>query len=204
MKLGTLNLNFGRPKPAAPIEWLIVGLGNPGKKYTQTRHNVGFHIVDRLAESAGLVFDMQKHQAMLARGKIDGVPMMLVKPQTFMNLSGKAVAPLARFYKIPPARIFVIFDDLDLPTARLRIRLKGGAGGHKGMRSIINLLGTQEFPRMRVGIGRPPGQMPVEAYVLQAFSPAEWDEMLVTYARAVDAIRTVLTEGVETAMNRFN
>ncbi len=195
---------FGRPKPTMPIEWLIVGLGNPGKKYAQTRHNVGFHIVDRLAETAGFVFDRQKHQAMLARGKLDGVSVMLVKPQTFMNLSGKSVAPLARFYKIPPERIFVIFDDLDLPTARLRIRLKGGAGGHKGMRSIINLLGTQEFPRMRIGIGRPPGQMPVEAYVLQAFSPAEWEEMVVTYTRAVDAIRTVITEGVETAMNKFN
>ncbi len=195
---------FGRPKPAMPIEWLIVGLGNPGKKYAKTRHNVGFHIIDRLAASAGFAFDQQKHQAMLARGKFDDVPVMLVKPQTFMNVSGKSIAPLVRFYKIPPERVLVILDDLDLPTARLRIRLKGGAGGHKGMRSIITLLGTQEFPRMRVGIGRPPGQMPVEAYVLQAFSSAEWDAMLVTYARAVDAIRAVIAEGVETAMNKFN
>ncbi len=187
-----------------PIEWLIVGLGNPGKKYAQTRHNVGFHIVDRLAASAGFTFDGQKHQAVLARGKLGDVPVMLAKPQTFMNLSGKAVAPLARFYKIPPERILVIVDDLDLPTARLRLRKFGGAGGHKGMRSIIDLLGTRDFPRMRVGIGRPPGQMPVEAYVLQKFSPAEWDEMTITYKRAVDAIRTVVAEGVEMAMNKFN
>lgn len=201
MKLKTWNFNR---KPDSPIAWLIVGLGNPGKKYAQTRHNVGFHIADRLADAAGIVFDRQQHGAMLARGNLDGVPVMIAKPQTFMNLSGKAVAPLARFYKIPPERIFVIFDDLDLPPAHLRIRLKGGAGGHKGMRSIIDLLGTKDFPRMRVGIGRPAGQMPVEAYVLQAFSSAEWEEMLVTYARAVNAVRTVVTEGVETAMNKFN
>lgn len=195
---------FGRPKPTGPIEWLIVGLGNPGQKYAKTRHNVGFHIVDNLAAATGLTFDQQKYQALLSRGKIDGVSVLLAKPQTFMNLSGKTVAPLARFYKIPPQKILVLFDDLDLSTAQLRIRKQGGAGGHKGMKSIIQLLGSQEFPRIRVGIGRPPGQMPVEAYVLQAFSSTEMDAMTVTYANAVDAIRLILADGLDLAMNKFN
>ena len=121
-----------------------------------------------------------------------------------MNLSGQAVAPIARFFKIPPERILVIFDDVDLPLAALRLRPKGGAGGHKGVQSIIQQLGTTEFPRLRLGIGQPPGQMPVEAYVLQKFRPAEWQAMLVTYERGVEAVKTVLTEGLEQAMNKFN
>lgn len=195
---------FGRPKSGGPIDWLIVGLGNPGKKYSQTRHNVGFHIVDHLATLENLSFDKRQSKAFLARGIVEGVSIGLAKPQTFMNISGEAVAPLARFYKIDPARIFVIYDDLDLPTAQLRIRMKGGAGGHKGMRSIIEQLGTQDFPRMRIGIGRPPGRMPVEAYVLQNFSAAQSEEMAVTREQAVDAIRALLTQGIEFAMNNFN
>ena len=195
---------FGRTKSGGPIDWLIVGLGNPGKKYSQTRHNVGFHIVDHLATLENLSFDKRQSKALLARGIVEGVSIGLAKPQTFMNISGEAVAPLARFYKIDPARIFVIYDDLDLPPAQLRIRMKGGAGGHKGMRSIIEQLGTQDFPRMRIGIGRPPGRMPVEAYVLQNFSAAQSEEMAVTREQAVDAIRALLTQGIEFAMNQFN
>jgi len=195
---------FGRTKPGGPINWLIVGLGNPGKKYSQTRHNVGFHIVDRLAVLENLSFDKRQNKALLARGTVQGVSIGLTKPQTFMNISGEAVAPLARFYKIEPAHIFVIYDDLDLPNAQLRIRMKGGAGGHKGMRSIIEHLGTQDFPRMRIGIGRPPGRMPVEAYVLQNFSVAQSEEMAVTREQAIDAIYALLTQGIEFAMNEFN
>ena len=121
-----------------------------------------------------------------------------------MNLSGEAVAPIARFFKIPSERILVVFDDVDLPVATLRLRPKGGAGGHKGMRSIIQQLGTNEFPRLRLGIGRPPGQMPVEAYVLQKFKPDEWQAMLTTYEEGVEAVKVVLTEGIEAAMNKFN
>ncbi len=195
---------FGRAKSGGPIDWLIVGLGNPGKKYSQTRHNVGFHIVDRLATLENLNFDKRQSKALLARGRVEGVSIALVKPQTFMNLSGEAVAPLARFYKIDPARILVIYDDLDLPNAQLRLRMKGGAGGHKGMKSIIQHLGTQDFPRMRIGIGRPPGRMPVEAYVLQNFSAAQNEEMAVTREQAINAIRAILTQGIEFAMNNFN
>ena len=121
-----------------------------------------------------------------------------------MNLSGEAVAPIARFYKVPPERILVAFDDVDLPTATLRLRPKGGAGGHKGMRSIIQHLGTDEFPRLRLGIGRPPGRMSVESYVLQKFKPDEWGEMQVTYQQGIKAIKTVFTNGINIAMNQFN
>jgi PTH1 family peptidyl-tRNA hydrolase len=133
-----------------------------------------------------------------------GVKVALLKPQTFMNLSGEAVGSIARFYKVVPAQILVAFDDVDLPTAALRLRSKGGAGGHKGMRSIIQHLGTEEFPRLRLGIGRPPGQMPVEAYVLQKFKGDEWQAMLATYERGVEAVKVVLTEGIDAAMNQFN
>jgi len=128
----------------------------------------------------------------------------LLKPQTYMNLSGEAVAPIARFYKIPPERILVAFDDLDLPLASLRLRLKGGAGGHNGMSNIIQHLGTKDFPRLRLGIGRPAGQMPPKAYVLLPFKADEWEAMRVTYERSVDAIKVIITEGMEIAMTRFN
>ena len=121
-----------------------------------------------------------------------------------MNLSGQAVAPIAHFYKVPSERILVAFDDIDLPTATLRLRPKGGGGGHKGMQSCIQHLGTDEFPRIRLGIGRPTGQMPTEAYVLQKFKPDEWQAMLVTYERGVEAIKTILADGINIAMNQFN
>lgn len=195
---------FGRSKSSGPVAWLIVGLGNPGKKYEATRHNAGFHVIDRLAKEARITLDESRNKAIFGRGKLADQPVALVKPQTFMNLSGEAVGPLARFYKVPPEQILVIYDDLDLPTARLRLRLKGGSGGHKGMTSLIQHLGSQEFPRLRLGIGRPPGQMPVEAYVLQKFSNQEWAEMEQTYQTALEAIQVALQDGVETAMNRFN
>ncbi len=199
---------FGRAKKAAsagPVDWLIVGLGNPGAKYIETRHNAGWHLLDTIVRDHGdFRFDEKRSQGLIARGELVGVKVALVKPQTFMNLSGQAVAPIARFYKVPPERILVVFDDVDLPVAALRLRPRGGAGGHKGMQSIIQQLGTTEFPRLRLGIGRPPGQMAVEAYVLQKFKPAEWQAMLVTYERGVEAVKTVLTEGLDQAMNKFN
>jgi PTH1 family peptidyl-tRNA hydrolase len=141
---------------------------------------------------------------LIARAELAGVRLALLKPQTFMNLSGEAVAPLARFYKVPSERVLAVFDDLDTPLAVLRLRLKGGAGGHNGMASIIQHLGTQDFPRIRIGVGRPPGPMPPKAYLLQPFAQDEWAEMLVTYQRGVEAIKVIVTEGMETAMNKFN
>ena len=195
---------FGRSKPAGPVNWLIVGLGNPGRKYADNRHNVGFHVVDRLAAAAGLSFDERRARAHLARGRIEGVGVALVKPQTYMNLSGEAVSAVARFFKVPLERTLVIFDDLDLPLGTLRLREQGGAGGHRGMDSIIAHLNSRDFPRVRVGIGRPPGRMPPEAYVLQDFSADEKLMMEQTYQRAVEAICVVLRDGVQMAMNRFN
>jgi PTH1 family peptidyl-tRNA hydrolase len=199
---------FGRPKkekPTGPVAWLIVGLGNPGQKYIDTRHNAGWHLLDTIVrDNPYFRFDENRNKGLVARGELAGVNVALVKPQTFMNLSGEAVAPIARFYKIPPEQIIVAFDDVDLPPATLRLRPKGGAGGHKGMLSIIQQLGTEEFPRLRLGIGRPPGQMPVEAYVLQKFKPDEWTAMRVIYERGVEAIRAILMHGLDNAMNQFN
>ncbi len=199
---------FGKTKKeitGGPVEWLVVGLGNPGPKYVETRHNAGWHLLDMIVrDHENFRFNEKRGRGLIARGELAGVKTALVKPQTYMNLSGEAVAPIARFYKVPPERILVAFDDVDLPTARLRLRPKGRAGGHKGMRSIIQHLGTDEFPRLRLGIGRPPGRMPVESYVLQKFKPDEWGEMQVTYQRGIEAIKTVLTDGINTAMNQFN
>jgi PTH1 family peptidyl-tRNA hydrolase len=198
---------FGRPKPVGPeasIEWLVVGLGNPGRKYAANRHNVGFHIVDRLAAANDLRFDARKNRAHLAHGRIEGVRVALVKPQTYMNRSGEAVGGVARFFKVLPERVLVIFDDLDLPLGALRLRLKGGAGGHKGVTDIISHLKTRDFPRLRVGVGRPPGQMPPEAYLLQDFRDNERPIMEQTYQQAVEAIHLALGDGLEVAMNQFN
>ena len=196
---------FRKEKATGPVEWLIVGLGNPGQKYVDTRHNAGWHLLDTIVRHHhDFRFDEKRGKALVARAKLAGVNVALVKPQTFMNLSGQAVAPIARFYKVSPERILVAFDDVDLSLAALRLRPRGGAGGHKGMRSIIQQLGTENFPRLRLGIGRPPGQMPTEAYVLQKFKPDEWEAMLVTYEQAVEAVKTIITEGIDAAMNQFN
>ena len=140
----------------------------------------------------------------MALGTINGTNVVLVKPQTYMNLSGEAVAGVARFYKVPPERILVIFDDLDLPLGSLRLRWKGGAGGHKGVASIIARLNSRDFPRMRIGIGRPPGRMSPEAYVLQNFKDEKKLIMEETYQRAIEAIQVALRDGFEMAMNQFN
>jgi PTH1 family peptidyl-tRNA hydrolase len=195
---------FGRPRSGGTVEWMIVGLGNPGARYAHNRHNVGFHVVDRLAAEAGLRFDERQSHALMARGMVEGMRVALVKPQTYMNLSGKAVGPLVRFYKIPLEHLLVICDDMDLPLGQLRLRLKGGSGGHRGLASVIEHLGSQEFPRLRIGIGRPAGTITPEAYVLQDFDPTQQAVMEQVYPRAVEAIRTVLREGFQMAMNRFN
>ncbi len=195
---------FGRPRSVGPVEWLVVGLGNPNRKYAGNRHNAGFHVVDRLAAVAELHFDERRSRAHLARGRIEGIPVALVKPQTYMNLSGEAVSAVARFFKVPSERVLVIFDDLDLPLGVLRLRLGGGSGGHHGMANIIVHLNTRDFPRLRIGIGRPPGKMPPEAYVLQDFTSDEKPIVDQVYQRAIEAIHVVLRDGFETAMNQFN
>jgi len=193
-----------REQPAAGAVSLVVGLGNPGREYAQTRHNVGFQIVTRLAEKHGLSFTRMQNEALVATGRIDDVRVVLAKPQTWMNESGRAVGPLVRFYKVEPARLLIVYDDLDIPLGTLRLRSEGGSAGHKGMRSTIERLGTQSFPRLRVGIGRPPGRMDAADYVLEPFGRDE--ELLMGSARdrAVEAIECFLAEGIAAAMNRFN
>jgi PTH1 family peptidyl-tRNA hydrolase len=183
---------------------LIVGLGNPGLEYATDRHNVGFQVVDALARDHSLPFSRQKAKARVAEGTIHGRRVILVKPQTFMNLSGKPVNRLSQLFKVPPEQLLVVYDDLDLPLGRLRLRPEGGSGGHKGMRSIADDLGTQAFPRLRIGIGRPPGRMDPADYVLQPFAKDEQDIVDDVVEEAVAAIECWLTEGVVAAMDRFN
>lgn len=185
--------------------FLVVGLGNPGSEYAAHRHNVGFHVVDALARAHGLAFARHKAaQARVAEGPIAGRSVVVAKPQTFMNLSGKSVARLARDYQIPPERILVVYDDLDLALGRLRLRANGGSGGHKGMRSIIDLLGTQDFPRIRVGIDRPPGGMDPADYVLEPFDREQTEAIREAVQRAVAAVECWLTEGIRAAMDQYN
>jgi PTH1 family peptidyl-tRNA hydrolase len=193
-----------REEPAAGDVSLVIGLGNPGRRYAQTRHNVGFQIVTRLAEKHRLSFSRMQNEALVATGRIGDVRVVLAKPQTWMNESGGAVGPLARFYKVELPRLLVVYDDLDIPAGTLRLRSEGGSGGHKGMRSIIERLGTQDFPRLRVGIGRPPGRMDPVDYVLLPFARDEESLMDVTRERAVEAIECFLAEGITAAMNQFN
>ena len=183
---------------------MIVGLGNPGREYAKNRHNVGHQIVDLLAKRHGLRFDKRQGQARLALGSIGEQRVILVKPRTFMNESGPAVAPVARFYQIEPADMLVIFDDLDLPIGRVRLRPHGGTGGHKGMISIIKQLSSRDFPRLRVGIDRPPGKMDPADYVLQNFSAEQEEAMAEVRERAVAAVECWLREGIEATMNEFN
>ncbi|MEA3335508.1 MAG: aminoacyl-tRNA hydrolase [Chloroflexota bacterium] len=208
---------------------MIVGLGNPGKAYKNNRHNIGFQIAELYVHEHGLIFDTRKGKARAALGRIrlavpsdapstdpsdgaavDEVPsselhrVLIAKPQTFMNESGRSVASLARFYKVAPADILVVFDDLDLPHGVLRLRASGGAGGHNGMRSLLRELGTNEFPRLRVGIGRPPGRMDPADYVLQDFSPEEEETMSRVRELGVEAIDHWLSQGINSAMNEFN
>jgi peptidyl-tRNA hydrolase, PTH1 family len=160
---------------------LIVGLGNPGPRYASNRHNIGFQTVDAVADAYSLEFTRTEHQAKTVHGLVDSQRVILAKPQTWMNDSGKSVAPLARFYKLEPEDLLVIYDDLDIPLGTLRFRTGGSSGGHRGVQSIIQWLGTDTFPRLRIGIGRPPGQMDAAAYVLQDFgadeTPLLWEVM---------------------------
>ena len=186
-----------------PVEKLIVGLGNPGRKYAHNRHNVGFQCLDRLAQAHGLSFTQRRAKASLALGKIADVRVVLARPLTYMNHSGQAVRPLVSFYKLSFEDILVIHDDLDLPLGTTRLRPEGGSGGHKGMRSIIEALGSQAFPRLRVGIGRPPGNDAV-SYVLSDFTADEQITLESVYERVVAAVELFLRESIEAAMNAYN
>jgi PTH1 family peptidyl-tRNA hydrolase len=182
---------------------LIVGLGNPGPRYARNRHNVGYQCVERVAQQHGLAFGKVMFKAYIVSGRVDGARVVLARPLTFMNLSGQAVRPLLRWYHVALSDLLVIYDDLDLPLGRIRVRQKGGSGGHKGMRSIVKALGTEDFPRLRIGIGRPARGEPQD-YVLSDFTSDELITMEDAYGRAVAAIVSFVTEGIAIAMNTAN
>jgi PTH1 family peptidyl-tRNA hydrolase len=182
---------------------LIVGLGNPGPDYRKNRHNVGYQCVERLAQRHGLPSGRVMFKAFVTSGHIAGVKTVVARPLTFMNLSGQAVRPLLRWYRIELADLLVIYDDLDLPLGRVRLRQQGGSGGHKGMRSIIEALGTETFARLRVGIGRPVHGDPPD-HVLSDFTRDESIVMDGALDQAVAAVETFITTDIRTAMNRYN
>lgn len=184
--------------------FLIVGLGNPGKEYQNNRHNIGFMAIDQITKEFGFDKFKVKYKAVVREGKYEERKIILVKPQTFMNLSGNAVRPLVNFYKISPGNLIVIHDDLDLPALFMRLRPGGGAGGQKGVASIIQNLGTQNFNRIRIGIGRPPGRMDAADYVLQNFSKQEEKEIPLLLDKIAEAVISILNDGIEVAMNKFN
>jgi peptidyl-tRNA hydrolase, PTH1 family len=182
--------------------WLVVGLGNPGRRYSRTRHNVGFLVLDEVAATARLDFK-EKSDYLISNGFLEGEKIVLLKPLTFMNRSGSAVRKAADKFGIPPEKIILVHDDLDLATGRLKIRKKGSSGGHKGVESVIQRIGANNVIRVKIGIGRDDFML-VEDYVLSKFRRDELPLLREAVASAVDAIRSVITEGVEKAMNRFN
>ena len=184
--------------------YLLIGLGNPGREYKDSRHNFGFMLIDRLCVRLNARGMKMQSKAIVISTTYEERKLILAKPQTYMNLSGQSVQGLAHFYKIPLTNMMVLSDDLDLPFGAIRIRASGGPGGQRGMASIIEHLGTQDFPRLRLGIGRPPGRMEAADYVLQDFSRADLKNLSEVLDRAADAVLTFVTEGLNAAMNKFN
>lgn len=194
---------FGRK--SGGIQWLIVGLGNPGEKYARTRHNLGFLALDLLAERQKLKVNRIKYKALVAETEFGGARCLLMKPQTYMNLSGESVGEAARFYKIPADHVVVISDDISLPVGKLRIRTGGSAGGHNGLKNIIQHLGTDQFPRIKVGVGAP-GQAGYDVVDWVIGRPLGEDQKVLMEAldRAGDAAEVLISQGSDRAMNRFN
>ncbi|EES03474.1 hypothetical protein BDA96_03G287300 [Sorghum bicolor] len=185
--------------------WLFVGLGNPGKVYQGTRHNVGFEMIDVIAEAEGISLSSMQFKAMVGKGRIGDAPIMLAKPQTFMNASGESVGQLVSYFKIPLNQVVVMYDDLDLPFAKLRLLPKGGHGGHNGMRSIVNhLKQSRDFPRLRIGIGRPPGKMDPANFVLRPFNKKEQEELDFALHRGLEAVRIMVLGGFNKSATYVN
>jgi PTH1 family peptidyl-tRNA hydrolase len=196
------NLEAQPEKRQGPF--LIVGLGNPGRKYELNRHNVGFMLLNHLSIKLGESFGKVEAKALISKTTYKGERVILIKPQTYMNDSGMSVSSLARFYRVPLDNLMVAYDDVDLPLGILRLRPSGGSAGQRGMQSIIERLGTDEFPRLRIGTGRPPGRMDAADYVLQDFPAQDADLLNETLDRAVDAVLTFIQESLDKAMNLFN
>ena len=185
--------------------WLIVGLGNPGREYEKTRHNAGFRAIDLLAESLGCKIDRMKFQGLYTQVNYKGKKLMLLKPQTYMNLSGRSVLQLSAYFNIPPARIIVMFDDISLVPGRLRIRGDGSAGGHNGIKSIITEVGSQNFPRVKIGVGAKPNpQQDLADWVLSGFNPSEQKALDAALPHAADAALCIIEKGVPESANLYN
>ena len=192
-------------KSSGSVSWLIVFLGNPGPKYECTRHNAGFMAGDALAKKLGVSINKARFKALTASAEINGEKVLLMKPQTFMNLSGEAVGQAARFYKVAPEHVIVVSDEVSLPLGKLRVRMKGSAGGHNGLKSIIASLGSDAFPRVRIGVGAPPHpDYDMADWVLAVFRNQDLEDMLRAASQAAEAVITYVTDGPERAMNRFN
>lgn len=187
----------------ASVRYLVAGLGNPGKAYRENRHNIGFKVADALAKRHEIMMSRVEMRSIVGKGRILGCQVILAKPQTYMNESGQAVGRLLNYYDVLPANLMVIYDEIDLPLGVLRLREKGGSGGHNGMKSVISHVGN-DFPRLRLGVGRPPGKMDPAAYVLRDFKGDDKVLAEVMVDAAVDAVESYLVDGIESAMNRHN
>jgi PTH1 family peptidyl-tRNA hydrolase len=188
----------------ADERWLIAGLGNPGTEYAGNRHNAGYMVADLLAGRMGTRFKRDASGAAVATGRLAGLPVTLGKPLSYMNLSGRAVAALRNFYKIPPDRVIVVHDDLDIPFGAIRLKLGGGDNGHNGLRSVTAALSTRDYYRVRLGIGRPPGRMDPADFVLRDFAAAERKQLPGLIDRSGDAVEALLTSGLTVAQNEFH
>ena len=184
--------------------YIIAGLGNPGEKYDNTRHNAGFLTIDALADRYGIDVREKAHKALIGKGVIEGQKVILAKPQTYMNLSGESIRALVDYYKVTQEELVIIFDDISLEPGQLRIRKKGSAGGHNGIKSIIAHLGTQEFTRIKVGVGEKPPRMDLADYVLGRFAKEEQDTMKEAFETAAKAAVAIMTEGADAAMHQYN
>jgi PTH1 family peptidyl-tRNA hydrolase len=198
-----VRLSFLNRQPKEPPRFLIVGLGNPGAQYRNTRHNVGFDCLARLAEKHKIDMSRSERRSKVGYGRIGEIPVALAMPQTFMNLSGESIAPLMKSYGLKPEDVLVVVDEMDLPTGRIRVRKGGSAGGHNGLKSLIQDLGTDAFPRIRIGVGRPIDGEAID-HVLGKFDRDEIGPIREALQKAVEAIECAVSDGVEAAMNRYN
>jgi PTH1 family peptidyl-tRNA hydrolase len=195
-----------RPEPEdlSLLNYLIIGLGNPGREYRNNRHNVGFMAIDRISQKYGISINRYQGKALVGNKLVEDRKIILAKPQTYLHLSGQAVSTLVKFYKVPFERMLVIYDEVDLPFGTIRIRPGGGSAGHKGLGSIIQQIGTEEFPRIRIGIGRPPGQKSAANYVLRDFSNQEKSILDEILDSASEAVAVFIQSSLDQAMNQYN
>ncbi|WFR57201.1 aminoacyl-tRNA hydrolase [Anaerocolumna sp. AGMB13025] len=184
--------------------YIIIGLGNPTREYQATRHNIGFDVITRISDDYNIPLDFKKHKAVCGKGFIEGEKVILAQPQTYMNLSGESVRELVDFYKVTPQEVIVIYDDISLEPGQLRLRSKGSAGGHNGIKSIISHLGTLEFPRIKVGVGDKPAGYDLADYVLSRFKAEEQPIIREAIKKSSEAVKSIIKDGMETAMNIYN